>query len=157
MERRNLSSSFKLLSQNLWYTKSVSRFRLPFLIYGALALPIGMFCYGWSVQARVHWIVPVLGTAFAGVGVVFCFVPTQAYIIDAFPLHCASGLAGNSLLRSITGGTLPLIGGTLYNGLGYGWGNSLLGFLALGFGIFPIIFYKYGEYLRKRYPVNLSD
>ncbi|KAL3421704.1 major facilitator superfamily transporter [Phlyctema vagabunda] len=132
-------------------------FRLPFLIYGALFLPIGMFIYGWTIQARAHWILPLIGTAFAGVGVVFCLVPTQAYIIDAFPLHSASALAGNSLLRSVVGGTLPLAAPGLYAKLGYGWGNSLLAFLALAFGGLPILFYKYGEALRKRYPVKLDD
>ncbi|KAK2746151.1 hypothetical protein FQN55_005780 [Onygenales sp. PD_40] len=85
------------------------------------------------------------------------FVPTQAYIIDAFPLHCASALAGNNLLRSLSGGIVPLAGPALYAKLGYGWGNSLLAFLAILFGGFPILFYKYGEQLRKRYPVNLGD
>ena len=84
-------------------------------------------------------------------------VPTQAYIIDAFPLHSASALAGNSLLRSVVGGTLPLAAPSLYAKLGYGWGNSLLGFLALAFGGLPILFYKYGEVLRKKFPVNLDD
>ncbi|KAI1971120.1 hypothetical protein LOZ53_005575 [Ophidiomyces ophidiicola] len=132
-------------------------FRLPFLIYGAVALPIGMFLYGWCVHYRVHWILPVIGTSFAGVGVTFCFVPTQAYVIDAFPLHGASGLAGNNLLRSISGGTLPLAGPALYSKLGYGWGNSLLAFLSLLFGGLPILFFRYGEKLRKRFPVNLGD
>lgn len=36
----------------------------------------------------------------------------------------------------------------MYATLGYGWGNTLLGFLALAFVPFPIVFYKYGERLR---------
>ncbi|EAU34772.1 predicted protein [Aspergillus terreus NIH2624] len=139
------------------YHEEKPEFRLPFLMGGALFLPIGMLLYGWCVHYRVHWILPVIGTSFAGVGVTFCFVPTQAYIIDAFPLHCASALAGNNLLRSISGGTVPLAGPALYSRLGVGWGNTLLALLAAMFGGLPILFYKYGERLRKRFPVDLSD
>lgn len=67
-------------------------------------------------------------------------VPIQAYLIDVFTLHSASALAANSLIRSIAGGGLPLFGFRLYQRLGYGWGNSLLGFLALAFCIVPEIF-----------------
>jgi hypothetical protein len=37
----------------------------------------------------------------------------------------------------------PLFGHQMYAKLGYGWGNSLLGFLALGLGVpFPILIYR---------------
>ena len=37
----------------------------------------------------------------------------------------------------------PLFGHQMYAKLGYGWGNSLLGFLALGIGVpFPILIYR---------------
>jgi hypothetical protein len=36
-------------------------------------------------------------------------------------------------------------------GLGYGWGNSLLGFLAIAIGVpAPFLFWFYGERLRAR-------
>jgi hypothetical protein len=39
----------------------------------------------------------------------------------------------------------------MYKSLGYGWGNSLLGFIALGLGIpAPFLFWFYGEKLRAR-------
>lgn len=32
--------------------------RLPPMVYGCWAIPVGPFWYGWSAQAHAHWIVP---------------------------------------------------------------------------------------------------
>ena len=41
-------------------------YRLPPLIIGAILMPIGLFWYGWAAQAKVHWIVPIIGTVWVG-------------------------------------------------------------------------------------------
>lgn len=43
-------------------------YRLPPLIPSAFCIPVGLFWYGWSAQAKTHWIVPLLGTVFVGIG-----------------------------------------------------------------------------------------
>lgn len=59
-------------------------------------------------------------------------------MIDALGHEAAaSGLASNltqsCALYSVAAALLPLAGRPLYSALGLGWGNSLLGFLALAF------------------------
>jgi hypothetical protein len=49
-------------------------YRLPLGAIGGLFIPIGFFWYGWSAEAKVHWIVPIIGTAFAGFGNSLVFV-----------------------------------------------------------------------------------
>jgi multidrug resistance protein len=49
-------------------------YRLPPMIVGAFCTPVGLFWYGWSAQAKTHWIVPILGTFFIGVGMVLTYV-----------------------------------------------------------------------------------
>jgi hypothetical protein len=44
---------------------------------------------------------------------------------------------------------LPLGGQKLYSTLGYGWGNSLLAFIALGLTPLPVLLMRFGERLRK--------
>jgi hypothetical protein len=66
----------------------------------------------------------------------------------------ASALAANSLLRSLFGTFIPLAAPRLYDTLGYGWGNTLFGFLALGFMPVPVLFYKHGAYLRNKFEVQ---
>ncbi|KAI9827415.1 MAG: hypothetical protein M1819_006956 [Sarea resinae] len=130
-------------------------YRLPPLIPAALILPIGFFWYGWAADKHTHWIVPIIGTAFIGLGTLGIFLPIQTYLVDAFTLHAASAMAANTILRSLFGALLPLAGQKMYNTLGLGWGNSLLGFIALALIPIPIIFCKYGEVIRTRYPVKL--
>jgi len=77
--------------------------------------------------------------------------PTQAYLIDAFPDHSASAMAASTLLRSIGGAFLPLVGPPMYTSLGLGWGNSLLGFVAIALTPVPVFLIMYGEQMRKRY------
>jgi multidrug resistance protein len=49
-------------------------YRLPPMMVGAIFTPIGLFWYGWAAEARAHWIVPILGTGFIGMGLIFTFV-----------------------------------------------------------------------------------
>jgi MFS family permease len=48
-------------------------FRIPLMLPGALMTPVGLFWYGWSVQARVHWIMPNIGTAIFSAGIIVGF------------------------------------------------------------------------------------
>ena len=123
--------------------------RLPPMILGGLVIPISLFLYGWTAQYRLHWIAPVIGTALLGFGVAATIIPAFSYLVDAFGIHAASAVAANITLRCVTGALLPLAGPPLYQKLGVGWGNSLLGFIALAFAPMPLLLMKYGERIRK--------
>ncbi|EXA29113.1 hypothetical protein FOVG_19345 [Fusarium oxysporum f. sp. pisi HDV247] len=108
-----------------------------------------MFWYGWSADAKTHWIVPIMGSTFVGIGFIFIMMPSMVYLVDCFgPEAAASALAAHTVLRSIAGAFLPLAGPKMYESLGYGWGNSLLGFLALAMVPIPWYFMLYGEKMR---------
>ena len=47
-------------------------YRLPPLIPGAIAMPMGLFWYGWAAQEKAHWILPILGTMFVGLAMIVC-------------------------------------------------------------------------------------
>ena len=83
------------------------------------------------------------------------FAPVQTYLIDSFPQYAASAMAGLTALRCLFGAVLPLAGPSMYESLGLGWGNSLLGFIAVAMIPFPAFIYKYGGTIRKKYPVKL--
>ncbi|PSN60596.1 membrane transporter [Corynespora cassiicola Philippines] len=124
--------------------------RLPFIITlpGGIALPIGIFIYGWTAHYKVHWIAPIIGTSFVGLGNLTSMMTIQTYLIDAYHINAASALAANTFLRSVFGGVLPLAGLSMYDSLGLGWGNSLLGFVSLALIPVPILFRLYGERIR---------
>ncbi|KAF2794928.1 MFS general substrate transporter [Melanomma pulvis-pyrius CBS 109.77] len=130
--------------------------RLVLMVYFAPVLPVGFFWYGWAAEKGVHWIVPIMGTSLIGIGTLFILMPAQTYLVDVFGSEAAaSALAANTLLRSLFGAFLPMAGPPMYESLGLGWGNSLLGFIGLAFVPVPYLFWKYGERIRRRWPVNL--
>ncbi|RMZ83010.1 hypothetical protein DV737_g1768, partial [Chaetothyriales sp. CBS 132003] len=123
-------------------------YRLLPLIPGSFLVPAGLFMYGWSAQYGVQWIVPILGTGLVGMGLLATFMSIQTYMVDVFTVYAASAIAANTVLRSLMGAFLPLAGPSMYDAMGLGWGNSLLGFIATAMVPVTYLFYKYGEKIR---------
>ena len=123
-------------------------FRLLPLTGAGLLVAIGLIWYGWSVDKHTHWIVPVVGTAFASIGILFVYLPIQMYLVDAFGIYAASAIATNTIVRSIFGALLPLAAPPLYQRLGLGWGNTLLAFIVLLFTPTAFLLLRYGEHIR---------
>ncbi|KAF2661320.1 MFS general substrate transporter [Lophiostoma macrostomum CBS 122681] len=129
--------------------------RLPTCVFFGFLIPISFFWYGWTTDKHVHWIVPIIGLLPFGFGMMGIFAPIQTYLIDAFPRYAASAIAGMTAIRCLMGALLPLAGPSMYASLGLGWGNSLLGFVAIGMIPFPALIYKYGGVVRRKYPLKL--
>ncbi|KAI4945503.1 hypothetical protein J4E91_007845 [Alternaria rosae] len=71
---------------------------------------------------------------------------TGTYILDAYPLHSASGMAACSVMRSLVGGLAPLFSHKMYQKLDVGWSFSLLAFIALAFAPVPWVFYTFASH-----------
>lgn len=123
--------------------------RLPPLVLGSFLVPIGLFWYGWATDKHTHWIVPIIGISFCGIGILCVLLPVQMYLVDAYTLYAASAIAASIVVRSIFGVVIPLAGPALYRTLGLGWGNSLLGFIAIIFATASLLLLKYGESIRR--------
>jgi MFS family permease len=132
-------------------------YRLPPVLPACFFMSTGLLFYGWTAQAHVHFIVPVISTSLIGVGAICVFSPVAVYLVDAFTMYAASATAANTVFRSIGGAMLPLCGRRMYAALGFGWGNTLLA--CIGISMWPMIrvFLKYGEKIRKhpRFQVKL--
>ncbi|KAJ7067427.1 MFS polyamine transporter [Mycena amicta] len=126
-------------------------FRLPSMYPGTLCLPIGLLITGWGAQSHTHWIVPDIGIALVGAGIILNFQSIQIYIVDAFALYAASALAAVSCLRSLCGFGFPLFAQSMYTNLGYGKGDTILAVAAVVIGCpAPIVFWRYGKRIRMR-------
>ncbi|KAF8479662.1 MFS polyamine transporter [Russula ochroleuca] len=145
-------------------------FRLLNLVPGTILLPIGLLITGWTTQRHVFWLWPDVGIVLVGAGTIVTYQSTQAYLIDAFTLHAASGAASASLssaficlhtflvitalaaatfLRSLAGFGFPLFAPTMYSALGYGKGDTILAAAAIALGCpAPWLFWFYGERIR---------
>ncbi|TCD61997.1 hypothetical protein EIP91_007637 [Steccherinum ochraceum] len=125
-------------------------FRLPTMLPGTILMPVGLFIAGWAARPSVHWIVVDIGMAFVGAGVILNFQGVQTYVVDAFTLHAASALAAVAFLRSLCGFGFPLFAPSMYNALGFGKGDTILACVAIVIGCpSPILFWKYGERIRR--------
>ncbi|KAI5855135.1 bicyclomycin resistance protein [Durotheca rogersii] len=129
-------------------------YRLPLLPVGAMLIPAGLFIYGWTASYRVHWIAPIIGMTVVGVGNILVFMTIQMYLVDTFTIYAASAIASNTVVRSTAGAVLPLAGLPMYDKLGIGWGNSLLGFIAVALFPVAVVIIRYGEYLRHRFAIK---
>ncbi|KAI0538954.1 major facilitator superfamily domain-containing protein [Xylaria digitata] len=134
---------------------AVPEVRLRACVYFSFLIPISFVWYGWSSHQHAFWLAPIIGLACFGTGMIGVLLPCQTYMVDAFPEYAASSTAALSSSRNLVGTFLPLAGPALYATLGLGWGNTLLGFIALFLIPAPYFIAKYGEKLRLKYPVRL--
>lgn len=124
--------------------------RVPALIFGSFFVPVGLLWYGWSAQAKAHFMMPIIGTSIFGFGILTCFLPIQLYLVDTFT-YAASATAAASAFRSLLGFAFPLFGQQMFATLGYGGGNTLLAGFAIIIGIpFPVWIYFAGEGIRTK-------
>ncbi|KAF7958600.1 hypothetical protein EAE96_002140 [Botrytis aclada] len=123
-------------------------YRLPPMFIGAFLLPIGFLWYGWSLEYHTHWIVPVLGSSVIAIGILFSYLPVQMYLVDTYTIYAASATGACTIIRSICSTLIPLSANPLYDHLGYGWGNSVLAFIAIGFVPVALLVLRFGERIR---------
>lgn len=57
------------------------------MLYSSWCVPVGLFWYGWTAQTHQHWILPIIGTIFVGIGLLGTFMPIQTYLVDAVSTH----------------------------------------------------------------------
>ncbi|KAF2727239.1 MFS general substrate transporter [Polyplosphaeria fusca] len=114
---------------------------LPMIIIAGPMASIGLWWYGWSTQARVHWMVPIIGLAIFGFGYMSIRLSTQIFLVEAVPKFTASALAAHTIFSSLGGSFIPIGTFPLYDRVGYGWGNSVIAFINLGLWIVPLIMY----------------
>lgn len=136
--------------------KAKPEHRLPLANIGALAIPVSLFWFAWTVQAHAHWFASIAATFFYGVGQVMILNTCQNYYIDSFEKYAASAIAAGAAFRSVFGAVVPLFAPAMFDRLGYGWGISVFGFLAVAIAPAPLVFFFFGERVRDRFYVDLD-
>ncbi|KAI9343784.1 hypothetical protein DFJ73DRAFT_778343 [Zopfochytrium polystomum] len=118
----------------------VPEYRMPLAMPVSFLLPASLFMYGWTAEKETHWILPDIGIMLFGV----CFCVVFQVILST------SAVAAATFLRSVFGFGFPLFAGAMYDRYGYGWGNSILVFMAIAGIPAPFLGIKYGAALRAR-------
>lgn len=126
-------------------------FRVPLMLPGGLLVPVGLFIYGFTARADVHFIVPNIGAAIFACGCIISFQCAQAYVVDAYTTYAASATGAAAFVRTMMGFSFPLFAPKMYETMGVAWGTGLLAFISLGLGVAaPVGLWKYGESMRRR-------
>ncbi|TFK54035.1 MFS transporter [Heliocybe sulcata] len=127
--------------------------RLPAAFVGGISLTICLFWFGWTSGPSIPWIVPIIGSAFFGIGSFLLYQGVLNYLEDAYPRYAASVIAGNGFFRSCLGAGFPLFANAMFKNLGgpggVAWGSTLVGLLAAMMIPIPWVFWKYGARIRK--------
>lgn len=90
--------------------KPVPEARLPPMIIGALSFAGGLWWFGWTGgDESIHWIVPIIATAFIGAGFNIIFQQCINFLVDTYALYAASAVSANTFLRSVLAAAFPLI------------------------------------------------
>ena len=129
--------------------KGRPEFRIPWLVPGVILSPAGLFWYGWSAEHGVSWVMVDAGAFVMTLGSFTVSQACMAYQLDEFAEFGASANAATRVLSYVLGFAFPIFAPQLYGRLGYGWGNSLLGFvwIALVFPV-PLALWLWGDKLR---------
>jgi len=117
---------------------------------GALAIPLGEFIFAFTSLPPIHWIVPILAGVPFGMGNTIAFAYSNAYLANTYGVYAASALAGQSVLRSLAGGALPLAGPAMYEKLGPKWAGLTLAVVEFALVPIPFVFWRYGEGIRRK-------
>lgn len=117
----------------------------------AVLVPIGELWFAWTcVPTSIHWAAPIAAGIPFGAGNTAVFIYASNYIVQSYGIYAASAMAGNAVIRSVLGGTLPLAGPALYDSLGANWAGTLLGALEVLIIPIPFVFWRYGGAIRKK-------
>jgi hypothetical protein len=98
----------------------------------------------------VHWIAPIIAGIPFGAGNCGVFIYASNYLVHSYGIYAASALAGNAVLRSAMGGTLPLAGPAMYATLGPHWSATMLSLIEFAMIPIPVVFYLYGHKIREK-------
>lgn len=120
---------------------------------GSILIPIGEFWFSWTARPSIHWICPILAGVPFGLGNGLVFIYSTNYLASSYTIYAASALAGNSVVRYVFGGVLPLAGSQMYHRMGVNWAGTMLALIEVVLIPIPFVFYRYGWKIRQRSPL----
>lgn len=127
---------------------------IAIVCFASFLCPIGQLWFSWtSVPITIHWIWPILAGVPFGAGNCLVFIYASNYLAGSYGIYAASALAGNAVVRSFIGGTLPLAGPAMYSAMSPQWAGTLLGLIQVALIPIPFVFYKWGAKIRAKSPL----
>lgn len=123
--------------------------RLIFAMFGAPALPIGLFWMAWTAYPSISVWSCILACVPIGFAIMGVFISTYQYLIDGYEAHAASALVGCTFVRYVVAGGFVEVSIPMYENLDVHWTLTVLGAISTLLAPVPFIFYRYGARIRK--------
>ncbi|KAJ5575192.1 hypothetical protein N7450_009091 [Penicillium hetheringtonii] len=96
-------------------------------MFGAPAIPIGLFWMGWTASPSILVWSPIVASVVFGFGILCVFVSAYQYVAAAYEFHPGSALASLQMFRLTAAGVMAVIADIMYNKLGTHWTLTVLG------------------------------
>ncbi|KAH8986723.1 MFS polyamine transporter [Lactarius akahatsu] len=131
--------NFFIANDDLWYGSSAEE-RLHSAMVGGPML----------AKRIVVWWVPGMGMIPIGLWNTLIVISFSVQLLGGHLPDFASAIAGQTILRSLTGTVFPLFTTQMFVNVGINWASTLLGAIAVLLVPMPFLFYKYGSHIRTR-------
>lgn len=126
-------------------------------LWTAPLFPISLFWFAWTGRPGINYWSSIIALAVFGFVSHIIFVAVSTYTVACYSMYAASAVGAQSLARELASGSFTLFTVQMYEGLGYPWASSLLGFLAAVVSVLPFLLYIYGPKLRSRSPFCIEQ
>ena len=143
----------KLARRSLWFRQKLDgspEGRLYFTGVQSALMPIGLFWFGWTCTASIHWIVPTVAVVLISMGIFSIYLAVFNYSADVYQSYASSALAAAGICRNLLAGSFPLVTEQMFTGLGYGQASSLLGAIGVALTAVPWVLIFFGPKIRAR-------
>jgi len=124
---------------------------------GGIMLPLGLFWFAWTADPPFSPFIPIVAGIPFAIGIAQIMQSLVAYLLDAYGVYSASAIAATVVLRSLFACAFPLFSPRMFAGLGDSWACSVFAFLALACMPLPVLFWKYGSYIRSKSRFAVQD
>ena len=126
--------------------------KLAGFVLAVPALAVGLWWFAWTIPPlvpHVHWIASMLSLIMLGFATNEFDCVLAGYLGDSYTIFSASAFAAMCFLRASFSAAFPLFARQLFTDLDANVGASILAACATVFCLCPILFYRYGQRLRR--------
>ncbi|KAK5085980.1 hypothetical protein LTR05_005270 [Lithohypha guttulata] len=134
---------------------SASRFppenRLFPAIIAAPILPAALLLFAWTSRPSIHYVIPIIFQGISILASLLIYASANLFMLDSYgPLYGASAAGAAMLSRYSLSTAFPLFALRMYQSLGVGWATTILACCSAAMAPIPVLFWRYGEGLRRR-------
>ncbi|KXT12764.1 hypothetical protein AC579_677 [Pseudocercospora musae] len=121
---------------------------LAFLV-GSVALPIGLFLFGWTSARQISAVPNVASGVFLGAGIFLVFLQGNNYLLEVYSSSQSGAvIAVSTSVRSIIAASFCAFARPMLEGMSVKYASTLLALISIVLIPIPVVFFKIGVKVR---------